>query len=52
MFAEIAILWKQVSSLFEKTAKTNNIQYINHASEILVDLSQKEKIAMELLLKI
>ena len=52
MFVEIAILWKQVSSLFEKTAKTNNIRYIDHASEILVDLSQKEKMAMELLLKI
>jgi len=52
MFAEIAILWKQVSSLFEKTAKTKNIKYINQASEILIDLSRKEKMAMELLLKI
>jgi hypothetical protein len=52
MFVEIAILWKQVSNLFEKTAKTKNIQYIDHASEVLVELSQKEKMAMELLLKI
>jgi hypothetical protein len=52
MFAEIAILWKQVSNLFEKTAKTKNIKYINQASEILIDLSQKEKMAMELLLTI
>ena len=52
MFAEIAILWIKVSTLFEKTAETKNIDYINQASEILVDLSGKEKIAMELLLKI
>ncbi|MCJ7616095.1 MAG: BtrH N-terminal domain-containing protein, partial [Desulfobacterales bacterium] len=52
MFAEIAILWKQVSSLFEKTSKTKNIKYINQASGILIELSQKEKMAMELLLTI
>jgi len=52
MFTEIATLWTSVSSLFEKTAKTKNIKYINQASEILIDLAKKEKIAMELLLKI
>ncbi len=52
MFADIAILWKQISALFAKTAKTKNIKYINQASEILIDLSQKEKNAMELLLTI
>jgi hypothetical protein len=52
MFAEIAILWTKVSNLFERTAETKNIDHINQASEILVDLSRKEKIAMELLLKI
>ncbi|MBK7106533.1 MAG: BtrH N-terminal domain-containing protein [Ignavibacteriae bacterium] len=52
MFVEIAILWTNVSGLFEKTAETKNIEYINKASEILVDLSKKEKIAMELLLKL
>ena len=50
MFSEISILWTKVSSLFIKTAETKNIEYINQASEILVDLSKKEKIAMELLL--
>lgn len=50
MFCEIAVLWTQVSSLFEKTAKTKDIRYINQASEILIDLSQKEKMAMESLL--
>lgn len=52
MFAGIAILWKQVSGLFEETAETKNIKYINQASEILIDLSRKEKKAMELLFKI
>lgn len=52
MFAEIAILWTKVAALFEKTAETKNIEYINQASDILVDLSKKEKTAMELLLKI
>ncbi len=51
-FSEIVILWKNVSSLFEKTAKTINILYINQASDILVEISQKEKIVMELLLTI
>lgn len=52
MFTEIALLWTKVSDLFEKTAETKNIDYINQASEILIDLSQKEKRAMELLLEI
>lgn len=52
MFIEIADLWTKVSMLFDKAGKTKNLQYINEASEILVDLSKKEKIAMELLLKI
>jgi hypothetical protein len=52
MFSEIAALWTEVSSLFEKTAETKNIEYIVEASEKLVDLSGKEKAAMELLLKI
>ena len=52
MFSEIAILWTRVSNLFEKTAETKNIKYINQASEILIDLAKKEKTAMELLLKI
>ncbi len=52
MFIEIADLWTKVSSLFEKVGETKDIKYINEASEILVDLSKKEKEAMELLLKI
>ncbi len=52
MFAEIAPLWSKVSSLFEKAAEIKNISYINQASDILVDLSQKEEKAMKLLLNI
>ena len=51
MFIEIADLWTKVSMLFNKAGKTKDVKYINEASEILVDLSKKEKIAMELLLR-
>ena len=40
MFADIAVLWNQVSDLFEKTAITSDIQHINEASELLIVLSQ------------
>ena len=49
MFAEISVKWKEVSMLFEKTGETQNAEWINQASNILVDLSGKEKRAMELL---
>jgi hypothetical protein len=52
MFAEIALLWNEVSGLINKAAITQQIEYINQASEILVDLSKREKRAMELLLTI
>lgn len=51
-FIEIAKLWTEVSILFDKTGDMQDIKYINQASEILVDLSKKEKIAMELLFEI
>lgn len=52
MFVEIAPLWSKVSSLLEKAAEIKNISYINQASDILVDLSQKEETAMKVLSKI
>jgi hypothetical protein len=52
MFAEIALLWTEVSGLFEKTAETGSIEHILQASKILIELSHKEKSAMELLLEI
>jgi hypothetical protein len=51
-FIEIAEMWTKVSDLFNKAGDTQDVKYINQASEILVDLSNREKIAMELLLKI
>jgi hypothetical protein len=52
LFAEIALLWTEVSGLFKKTAESGNIDYVHQASNILAELSLKEKSAMELLLEI
>ena len=52
MFAEIALLWTEVAGLFTKTAESGKAEYINQASEILEELSRKEKSAMEVLLKV
>ena len=51
-FAVISGLWSEVSLLLDKAGETKNEAYINQASDILVLLSQKEKRAMELLIKI
>lgn len=48
-FVDIAQLWKRVSGLFEETAATLNIEHIYKASDILKEISVKEKRAMELL---
>lgn len=45
-YSKIAEQWKNVSDLFYQAGETNNIEYINKASEILVELSEKERIAM------
>ncbi len=50
MFANIALLWTEVSKLLQKAANTQQFDYINQVSDILVDLSQKEKRAMDILL--
>mgnify|MGYP006318343433 FL=1 len=49
MFSEIAILWTRASTLFDKAGETEKIEYINQASEILVDLSEKERKVVEFL---
>ncbi|MCK5233408.1 MAG: BtrH N-terminal domain-containing protein [Candidatus Aenigmarchaeota archaeon] len=49
MFSDIAAEWTKVANLFDNAGKTKDIKFINQASEILVDLSEKEKKAMELL---
>lgn len=51
-FIEIADLWTQISDLFIKVSKTKDKKYIEQASEILKQLSTKEKITMENLAKI
>ncbi len=52
IFSETADLWTKVSNLFSKTSETQNVEYINQASGIFVELSKKEKEAMELLSEI
>lgn len=51
-FAGIALLWTKVSESLQKAANTQQFEYINQASEMLIDLSRQEKSAMELLLTI
>ncbi|OFW52641.1 MAG: lantibiotic ABC transporter, partial [Actinobacteria bacterium RBG_13_35_12] len=52
MFVDIARLWRAVSKLFIKAGNEKDIQYINKASEILVELADKEKKAMNILLSV
>jgi hypothetical protein len=40
---------KNVSDLFFKVGETSDIKYIKEASEILLMLAEKERIAMEIL---
>lgn len=51
-FIEISDLWTKVSNLFLKVSETKDIKYIEQASEILKQLSVKEKNAMDKLAKI
>jgi len=51
-FKKIASLWTEVSSLFNKIGETKNEKYVNQASTVLLELSEKEKLAMEKLHKI
>ncbi len=52
LFAEAAKMWTQVSGLFKQTAETKERQNIDEASDVLIEISGKEKAAMELLLEI
>lgn len=51
-FVEIACLWTNVSNLFVKVSESQDIRYIEQASELLKQLAAKEKSAMEKLLEI
>ncbi len=46
-YAKIATKWTQVSELLEKAGNTENKQHIDRASEILIEISEQEKQAME-----
>lgn len=48
-FAEIAKLWTNVSDLFIKVSETKDFKYIQQASDILKNISDKEKKTMEIL---
>jgi len=43
----IATLWKHISDLFMHIGETEDTKYLNEASEILIELSEREKTAME-----
>jgi hypothetical protein len=51
-FTEIASLWTSVSQLFEKAGEAEDIEYIYRASDILKEISEKEKKTMEILASI
>ena len=46
-YAEIARLWKQVADLFNEIGETQDRKYVKEASALLIELSEKEKAAME-----
>jgi len=51
LFIHIADLWKLISQLFINAGNKKDIEYINQASDILIEISRKEKEAMTILLK-
>ncbi|MBE8715531.1 BtrH N-terminal domain-containing protein [Sphingobacterium hungaricum] len=51
-FAELAKLWTEVSCLFMKVGETKDRKYLDEASLILKELSEREKSAMEKLSEI
>ncbi|MGB0525707.1 MAG: BtrH N-terminal domain-containing protein [Flammeovirgaceae bacterium] len=46
-FKEIAKRWKSISDLFYEAGETSDVTYIHEASEILLNLAERERIAME-----
>lgn len=51
-FVVIAELWTEVANLLDSAGKNNDESLVNKASDILVDLSNKEYVAMKTLEKI
>jgi hypothetical protein len=52
LFAVTAQLWNEVSTLFNRTGETKNIDFLNQASKVLKTIADKEKKAMGELEKI
>lgn len=52
LFEETALMWTEISKIYEKVAETKDIIYIKKASEILLDIADKEYKAMSLLEKL
>jgi hypothetical protein len=50
-FKQIASLWTNISELFHKVSETREEKYVNEASELFIDLSEKEKSTMENLIR-
>jgi len=46
MFTEIAPMWVNVSSLIDLAGRTGNEQELNQASKLLLEIADKERIAM------
>lgn len=46
-YAYIAKRWKDIADLFEQIGATSDIQYVDQAAEIFIELSAKEKETME-----
>ncbi|WP_044353119.1 BtrH N-terminal domain-containing protein [Paenibacillus sp. E194] len=52
LFTEIAPMWNGVSASIDNAGRTGNQQELRLASELLVDIAEKERLAMEFVLTI
>lgn len=50
LFVEIAPMWVRVSSLIDEAGRTGDHQKLERASKLLLEIAEKERMAMELLL--
>jgi hypothetical protein len=49
-FTEIAPMWSSVASIIDHSGRTGNRLELNRASKLLLEIADKERAAMELLL--
>lgn len=52
LFTEIAPMWVSVSSLIDHVGRMGNHQELSQVSELLLEIADKERVAMELLLTV